>query len=67
MAPDKRKPPGGLGRLSLSVLADGFDTERDNPKALRKQASTLGLIPIGLVADRIAQRLARRGEVRHAS
>ena len=59
MAPDKRKPPGGLGRLSKSVLADGFDVLRDNPQVPKKQANTLGMIPIGLVADRIVQRLGQ--------
>ena len=38
MAPDRRKPPGGFGRLSKSVLADGFDALRVNPKAPKKQA-----------------------------
>ena len=38
MEPDKRKPPGGLGRLSRSVLADGFDVLRDTPTGPRKQA-----------------------------
>ncbi len=40
-APDGRKPPGGLGRLPRSVLADGFDVLRDNPTAPRKQAALL--------------------------
>ena len=39
MDPDRRKPPGGLGRLSKNVLADGFDFLRDNPTGLKKQVS----------------------------
>ena len=39
MAPDRRKPPGGFGRLSKSVSADGFDALRVKPKAPKKQAS----------------------------
>ena len=38
MAPDRRKPPGGLGRLSKSVLADGFDALRDKPSGSKDQA-----------------------------
>ncbi len=41
MAPDKRKPPGGLGRLSWnSVAADGFDFPRDSSTDPKKQLST---------------------------
>ena len=40
MPPDRRKPPDGHGRLSESVLADGFDALRDNPKAPKKQVSS---------------------------
>ena len=41
MAPDKRKPPDGHGRLSWnSVAADGFDFPRDNLTAPKKQVST---------------------------
>lgn len=39
MPPDRRKPPGGLGRLSKSVLADGFDFPRDNLTGPKKQVS----------------------------
>lgn len=41
MAPDKRKPPGGHGRLSWnSVAADGFDFPTDNLTGPKKQVST---------------------------
>ena len=38
MPPDKRKPPGGLGRLSGNVVvADGLDIYRDNLLSPKKQ------------------------------
>ncbi len=43
MAPDRRKPPDGLGRLSKSVLADGFDFPRDNLTGPKKQVSSTPL------------------------
>ncbi len=40
MVHDRRKPPGGLGRLSWnSVAADGFDFPRDNLTGPKKQVS----------------------------
>ena len=38
---DRRKPPDGRGGLSLNVLADGFDTPRDNPTSPKNQQATL--------------------------
>ena len=40
MAPNKRTPPGGIGRRSWdSVAADGFDFPRDNPNPTNSQDS----------------------------
>lgn len=49
MTTDRREPPGGLGRLSKSVLADGFDTLRDKPSGLKDQAvAAIDRLPHGL-------------------
>ena len=40
MAPDNRKPPIALGRLSWNVLADDFDTPRDNPTGRKNQQAS---------------------------
>ncbi len=59
MAPDRRKPPGGFGRLSKSVSADGFDTLRVTPKTSRKQAYPRR--PLGPGERAAARELARLG------
>lgn len=53
MPPEKKKPPGGLGRLSFCVVADGFDFPKDNLPHSKKQGTARGLIPIGSVAAQI--------------
>ncbi len=34
----KKEPPGGFGRLSWNILADGFDLLNDSLQASKKQA-----------------------------
>ena len=60
--PERRSPAAGR-RDRTSIILTG---DKQHPEHNRGASERQGLLPIGLIAGRIAQRLASLREVRHA-